>query len=249
MEESSSFKPVHQFFKFGKRKNLEEMRDLGKLYMKNLEYYVDYEEANNNHGRGDKNEGVALLANNIRIYTQDTNILVGTATSGALRFSEEMRKPVYCLTCRNIVQNVISYNHPKLVASMDFDEKFKNDFSDDGELCVLVIHDVAEFLKRFDEKLSELGLLARRDFVKYKDLNYITKENDQYLFNTVFTKSTDFCHQFEYRLVVDSQIGKDECFEVYLGDLSSICTEVMRAEPLLTKLRIEMNVGKVDEES
>lgn len=207
------------FFKFGNYKYLSKTLFEGLLYFRSLEYFIDYEKT---HGKGigDINEGVIAEGVNVyisrKIMTSPTD---GTLISNVKLYGKSVLKnPVFCM----------SYNHFKKENNKflfeSFDKKVKDEFLNHKENnAVLVIVNPTIFLLKLDRELKKNGLICKGGKVEYKNINEFPK-NVEFLFDNVgFTKTKDFEHQKEYRIIIyDKKIEKDNHFELKIGGLTDI---------------------------
>jgi len=84
--------------KFGSRKNLEMLQD-GKIYMKNLQYYIDLETGTDDEDVGDKFDGLLPLQDvRISMYTVDSKKFITQFNASIATMNLGYKKsPVFCM--------------------------------------------------------------------------------------------------------------------------------------------------------
>lgn len=116
----------YHFFKISKRQYLEDIR-LGKLYMKNLQFFVDLEEKYHNVGQGDKGEASLINIKKHELFINGKKVPIGPAP-GVIRDEDALKKPVFCLWAYNIAKDIIyvenkNFQH-KYTYNIKVDEKW-----------------------------------------------------------------------------------------------------------------------------
>jgi len=152
--ENTEFSPRYIFFKFGLKSRLKDLQESGQMYLKNLNYYVEEEKKALIKGKGDINEGVTFKATNVRIFLPGTNIQIGSAKGAIVRETNILQCPVYCMTYKNMMEDVFEFNYPDFRAKINIDKRLGDNFED----YVLIIDNAGEFMKRMRVKLKQIGV-------------------------------------------------------------------------------------------
>lgn len=204
----------------------------GKLYMNNLEYYIDLEKESGVKGVGDKLEASRVFNDvKIRMYEQGSNTLVAEGDAGGVNFNlnTDIKKPVYCMfAIDGEVLEVISEDEEFYYTRFKIPENIVNQLVVDFGNKMLFM-DPKAFIERVEATFEKKGYSIRADKVKYDDYNinnsvrmesYMKENNnDIYLWKDQFFKS-----QNEYRIIIPN-MEMEGPLEVELGDISSFTTE------------------------
>lgn len=233
------FQQIFLLFKFASIDRLQQLRN-GKIYMKNLEYFVKLEKSTGISGVGDKNEGVLFYSNKIRMYDEHDNLVL-EANEGKVSDSRILKSPVFCISAKNIFDNITMFDYPAVVSNIDFDNKIYDDFgTESNDFGVLVITDFNEFINRIKAKVKEKGISLEYGMVEYRDIKVIYKKNDDILFNNAFTKSKRFSHQEEFRILLN--IDVDDHFILEIGPISDI-SKIIDIETIKSGLSMRCELG------
>lgn len=202
---------------FQEKEWAEDFCSKGKFRMNTLNSFRNYidEHANN---IGDKLEGIST------IYLDKNNIEItfsyGDASHNISDFNSLTISPTHILN-----QNVFCMYAPNIdsEAGVTMDQ-FRDRLSLQEEAeklgdYMVVITNIGEFFKRFESEINRLGYFARGRLVEYADLTKQTVIDDD---KVGFVKSTDYAHQKEFRVIVDTKRGVDDYIEVEIGSLSDI---------------------------
>lgn len=235
--------PIYIFVKFGSKENLNKLREHGSIYMKRLGYYVEEERKSGNKGRGDLDEGVIFKPTQIQIFDYETGNLLLNGDQAILRDSDSVERPVYCMSCRNIYENIQSFEYPNIETIIRFDEKIIEDFSSDGEkLFALIICKTDDFIARLEKALKDKGLGFTRNFVKYRDTSILYRVNGIIEHNDIFCKNECFSHQCEYRIALEMKV--EDYYEFKIGSLEDISV-MIEASSLVSGIGIKMKAGEL----
>lgn len=209
--------------KFGSRKNIE-MLQQGKIYMKNLQYYINLEHDSDDEDVGDIYDGLLPIHDvNLKIYTVDTKEFITQIKTPVSILNLGYKKaPVFCMFILDSRNNTdVSLFGDELTARYDFSDKQKLKLSVFGD-SVLMITDPGEFFSRMSKGLNDAGIGFARDKVKYYERN--TKEHFEDVMNNNsrigFWKRKKYDYQQEYRYILDSSI--DDYIIIDVGNLSDI---------------------------
>lgn len=219
--------------KFGSRKNLE-MIQQGRIYMKNLQYYIDLETATDDEDIGDKFDGLLPLQDvKISMYTFDSkefitqfNALIATMNLGY------KKSPVFCMFImdyRNSTSTTL--NGDELTLRFEFSEEQKRRLVNFGD-SVLLITNLEEFFARMKKGLNDAEISYTRDRVKYYEGNTMEHIQDIRDNNARigFWKRKKYEYQQEYRfLAFDTIIDDHLIIDIEnLNDISRLeSTEVI----------------------
>ncbi len=239
--ENVEFPPTPIFCKFNPRDRLEALRDRGYLYLKNINYYIEEEKETLIKGKGDIDEAVMFKSSKVKIFLPDTDIQIGEAKSGVAVNQLVLRQPIYCMTYKNITENIVAFDYPTFQASVSFDDRLK----EFGEY-VLVIHDVGEFLKRVKEKLNKLGISFQHGVVKYRDTDHLYFDNNQVEMNTAFNKNPFFDYQSEFRILLNNEVEDHYTFEI--GSVKDISV-LLETERLIAGMKCRGKISEIIEKS
>ncbi len=219
--------------KFGAEENLRKLQS-GQFYMKNLQYYVDLENATADEDIGDKYDGQMMLQDvKISMYTIDTHDFIGQFTAPAASFNLGYLKcPVFCMFMMDYRNHVSEeLNGDILTVRYQFTEEQLSKMPNFGD-SVLVIKNGNEFFSRVKKALLSHDIGYSRDFVSYygfnrvEQLEQIQKDN----LRIAFWKRDKYEYQQEYRLVAHTEVDDFLCVDI--GDISDI-TELLKTEVLL----------------
>ncbi|HAE62925.1 MAG TPA: hypothetical protein DCG38_11440 [Eubacteriaceae bacterium] len=231
--------------KFGSRTNLE-MLQQGKVYMKNLQFYIDLENATSDEDVGDKYDGLLPIQDvKLSIYTVDSKELITQLAAPVATMNLGYKKsPVFCMFIfdhRN--KTAVNINENELIVRLDFSDEQKRRLANFGD-SALLITDPDEFFSRMKKGLNNTGISYTRDKVKYYEGN--TKEHIEEIQDNEtrigFWKRKKYEYQQEYRFFAfDSAI--DDYVIIDIGDLSDISrlesTEVILNTFAEVKYKIE----------
>ncbi|WP_240077961.1 hypothetical protein [Enterococcus gallinarum] len=235
--------------KFGSRKNLE-MLQQGKVYMKNLQYYIDLETATEDEDVGDKFDGLLPLQDvKVSVYTVDSNEFVTQINAPIATMDLGYKKsPVFCmfiLDYRNTTSTSLTDDELKI--RFDFSDEQKNRLKNFGD-SVLLITNVEKFFARMKNGLNDAGISYTRDRVKYYDRNALEHIKDIQDNNARigFWKRKKYEYQQEYRfLAFDTMIDDHVIIDIEnLSDISRLeSTEVI----LNTFVEVKYKIDQIEE--
>lgn len=238
---NSKFEPIYIFFKFGPLDRLEQLHKTGYIYMKNLKYFVDLEKQTLIKGKGDKFEARMFQASNLKIYDYETNNLLITCTDTTITDKDELYKPVFCITAKNILENITEFNYPHFESNLFFDHRMIEDFCKNTiEPYVLVITNVNEFLKRITTKIQEQNLNLRYNLVTYQDTTIFHQCKHKIEYNNSFNKDEMFSYQSEFRFIIDEKV--DDYYDFSIGSIEDISI-ILPAKSIIDGLLVNGNTG------
>lgn len=234
---NNEMKEYYFFVKFGSRSRLESLNKTGKLYMKNLKYFVDLEEKSGIKGRGDILEASTMIIKRHEMFINGKKVEI-SEPPGILREKRHLNHPVFCMMIKNVLGNSTDDNCTEYRHKLTFDNRLLEDFQDDETPHALIIHDSNEFIKRLDVALDNLKVPARRGLVKYRNKNYPKIVDGNLCEDDVFTKDISFSYQKEYRVLVEQDV--EDHFILDIGNLEDI-SYICEANTLKNGLEIVIN--------
>lgn len=233
--------------KFSSRKNIE-MLQLGKIYMKNLQYYIDLETTTDDEDVGDKYDGLLSLKDvNINMYKVDTKESIARFNASTATMNLGYKKsPVFCmfiLDNRNLTME--TRNGDELLMRYDFSDEQRDKLIKFGD-TVLLITDPKEFFQRMKEGFNKAVAGHTRDRVKYYQGN--TKEHLLEVCGDnnriAFWKRKKYEHQQEYRFLAFDMKVEDHLI-IDIGDISDI-SQLESAEKVLnTFIEVKHKLEKI----
>ena len=185
-----------------KFQNLDILKSIqsGKLYMKNINYFIQLEKAEKERYRSDAGESSVLIPNSWMKMKSDSRDLE-FEIKRIVYTGGHLKQPIFCLFSfdyRNIIED-----NGKL--KMVFTDEQKEELKKFGTHALL-INDANAFVSRIKNALDKEKISYRFAFVKYyKDSEQIERFTDISLGrkHIAFTKDYDpFARQQEYRIVV-----------------------------------------------
>lgn len=202
----------------------------GKMYLKNLNWFREYEKQTGDTVIGDILEGMLhisegymkitdLKSNDSEIFTMD-DTAIKTSFSNAY---------VFCSTNIVLTENGVA-----------FDDEQKQELKTFGD-SALIIKNKEEFIKRICKAATKMNYK-----VFYGPVNYYSKNEDNaYMFsslvqgihNIAFWKRDDYALQQEFRIVLWKEEMHDEHIEFEIDDISDI-SEVLHIDEAL-KIKLE----------
>ena len=237
-------------FKFSKKCHLESLQK-GKLYMRNLQYYIDLEIASGKIGVGDRYDGLMPLVNaNVTAIDNETNALIMKAFFPVAQMNFGYTKhPAFC----TYMLDYRNYRDARLngsIMSVDYQvpDNHKNDIRELGN-HVLIIKDGTEFIRRIEAGFENEGLRSTRDLVKYYDDKINTLQHMQDVYNNnyriAFWKRKGFEPQQEYRFfILNREIETDDSLTVDIGNIEDITQIITTEEMLNMRITIDCMVAE-----
>ena len=202
---------------FGKEIYADEFISKGRFICNTLNYFKNYEdrEANNIgdvfegvEGRFTTNSGVKVQINGHDIDYKDLHFYS----------NKHLNQNAFCLYGPNIKED--EKVTPEVVANLI---AIQEDAKNLGEYFV-IIHNIGEFIRRFNEQLDKLGYEYKHSCVEYREL----KENFEIQFNQIgFVKANKYSHQKEFRYLIDTGRDKDEPLFLEIGSISDIAFKIL----------------------
>lgn len=219
--------------KFGSEVNLKKLQ-LGHLYMKNLQYYVDLEKTTSDENVGDKYDGQMVLQDvEVSMLTADTHQFLGqfSASNASVNLGY-LKCPVFCMFMfdyRNHTSEKLDGDILKV--RYEFTPEQLKNLPNFGE-SVLIIKNGDEFINRIKARLLSKGIGYSRDFVSYYGCNnsehvkQIQKDN----LRIAYWKRQKYEYQQEYRFIAHTEV--DDYLSIHIGDISDI-SQLVKTEDLL----------------
>jgi hypothetical protein len=210
---------IKMFLKFGKEEHIKDLYYNGTIYMNSIQYFRKIEDG---ELRGDMYEGISRIKNyppgQFEIPTLGFK---GNYLALQIRQSYETVLgniySLYCISSRG-------WDDPK---DFKIDEKNKRF----GSHCLLV-KDNVKFLSLIEEKLKELNVKFRHNFVEYYDKDKVDRAIN------LFEKPLEFENQKEFRIYVERISDKPFIFSI--GSLTEIA-ELHRSTDIIDTLELKVN--------
>lgn len=214
--------------KFVAKKYEDDFRS-GKLYMKNLQYYIDEERRSGLKGIGDVNEG-SLVLNEVQglIKDAETGKLIAEfdAEKTTLSSNNLLKSPVLCLyTIDSTIFKITNRTDTSMDLEMNItEEQLKLLTSAFGDNLLFI--NGREFKRRVEKTCEEQGLELCHKKVEYEDysinhVDRISKMQNIFSEDMVFFKDKHFQYQNEYRFIIKNKFVDDH-FYLDVGDLSDV---------------------------
>lgn len=225
-------KIVHSMLlKFGKKENLLKLQK-GQLYMKNLNYYRELEEEEDNDCIGDKQGGQLVQQNlELNLYEEKNGLLYDSiiANKTTLDFNRGFFPVFSMFSADERNTTFIEVNEDLIIGHVKFSEEQKKNLSS-FEDSVLIIFDSSSFRKLINSVFTEKEYSYREKIVEYAPEN--SKEEVQ-LFTKYkgypYIKRKKYEYQQEYRFLIEMEV--DDFKSVEIGDISDI--SIIYDAPLL----------------
>ncbi|WP_350343207.1 hypothetical protein PRVXT_002497 [Proteinivorax tanatarense] len=235
--------------KFGSKENLEKLQQ-GKVYMKNLDYYINLENETSNEDVGDKFDGLMPIHDlDISILNPETNEPIHKFKANMATMNLGLKKsPVMCmyiLDYRNFTN--ADLNDDILSIEFTFTDEQKERISKFGD-SVLLIKNTQEFFERMERGLVADKASFSRDRVKYYNKNILQhfQEVAEDYRRIAFWKRKKYEHQQEYRFLVLNKTVEDH-YTFDIEDLSDI-SEIVPTEVILnTVTEVRHKIGLIEE--
>lgn len=244
-KENTQIRAFKNFFRFGPESRIKKMQHCGQIYMKNFEYFVELEKKTQQKGKGDIDEARMFSSNNVSIYLENTDIQIGTAKFARIYDSKRLKNPVFCITQKNLFDDVVDIKDGKVTSIVQFDKRLETDFEDlNEELYVLIITDGAEFIKRIETQLNSLGHNVIYGDVIYRDTSHFYKVGEDIEFNGPLHKNPCFSYQEEFRFVVDTEV--EDNLEIFIGSITDISVAIP-FKNLSNGLKIVGGISNIEE--
>lgn len=205
------------FLKFGRKDHLESLQR-GKLYFKEVKYYIDLENKTGNVGVGDKYDST-MLQRDTPIWINGVRVTNVDKITG--RYDKDERIPVFC--CTYVTEDNFKYDIATDEYKFDV-KKFQIErFKEFGDY-VLIITYPELFLDYVCKScdLREIGI--RFKSIDYVDYDYSNSWINLYRYDSYahfFIKDKGkFEWQNEFRIIVLNQYTSDEkdYYEIEFGD-------------------------------
>ena len=230
---------IKYLIKFGSHENMVSLLD-GKVYLKNLAYFINREQEDENQIVGDALEGKCqILDVKISISDPNTNEKITQLSSKRLVFDYRMGKyPVYCTFLfdeRNRLQgereNAELDGKQRIIARYGFSESQKKEMATFGDSAVL-IKNVSEFINRIKKAAAMQGIEVVYGAVSYykdNELEHLKQvmENPSAV---VFWKRKRYENQKEFRFLLNKEIENHMVLDI--GDIRDIAA-LLPSEVLL----------------
>lgn len=220
--------PVYVFYKFQTKDRLEDLMYNGHIYMKNLDYFIKLEKSTGDEDVGDAKEALSFRSSLKLVYKENKNIDLGVCD---IRFGNNIKKPVYCLTCIDILDYITDITETTIECRPTFDKKILEGLKKgDKELYVLII-DVIQFQNKIRDYCNKNGIKYECNFVEYRDTNVLHRIGDRIYLNGPFHKREKYAYQKEFRYIFEKEIDYNEHYDFCIGDISEI-SHLCKAEEL-----------------
>jgi hypothetical protein len=169
--------------KFGQKAHIQALFEKGQIYMNHVSEFVKIEDSKL---RGDEYE---VLLSAEQIYNLEVSLqgrIIGTAGTGEIFIKNDL--PV------GNIYSMYALSHVPDLSLLKVDERCK----EFGDSCLIIL-DVAEFIKRIEQAVSESDRKLIYSPVEYENMQtYIGKWS-------LFKKPLEYNYQKEFRLVVKQE--------------------------------------------
>lgn len=194
---------IKMFLKVGQEEHIKDFYYNGTIYMNPIQFFRKFEDG---ELRGDKYEGISKIKNYPPGQFEIPPIgFKGNYLGLQLRESyETVLGNIFSLYC-------ISSHGWEKPQDFKIDEKIKRF----GSHCI-VVKDNVKFLSLIENKLKDLNVKYRHDFVEYYDKDKVDRTI------TLFEKPLEFEYQKEYRFYIERL--SDQVFSFSIGSLTDIAT-------------------------
>ena len=243
MEKKTVKNGLSMLMKFGSEENLKKLQK-GQLYMKNLQYYVDFEKTTDDEDVGDKYDGQMVLQDaKITIYDYETGAFVTQMDVPTASINlGYLQCPVFCMFMfdyRNHVKEELTGNIVKI--RYQFTEEQLSRLPNFGSY-VLLIKNGDEFIERVKKGLLNAGIGYTSDFVQYHEGNILQhmQEVAKDGMRIAFWKRQKYVYQQEYRILAHTQV--DDHLSVDIGDISDITQLLSTSDLLNTYIEVSFKV-------
>lgn len=207
-----------------KFKNAEIIKSIqcGKIYMKSLKWFREYENKSGDIVVGDSYEGM-LRINEGELVIEDTGDRIKLDNSILPTIASDSY--VFCMTCINSQSKIFEFN--------DLQKKEMREFGDSA----LLILDANEFINRIKKAATDKGYKIYFNNVHYYKENVDSADMWisllQGTHNIAFWKRDSYKEQQEFRIVVLKEKCIDDHIELDIGDISDI-SKVFSTEQILS---------------
>lgn len=195
----------------------------GLLHMNTLGYFVKLEEGDNS-GRGDRYEGVAAWLQPNEIQLQFNGVLINSpdlAGPVSIQMQKHLVKNVFCMHASYIGGNIPS----EFESTEKFEEALKipQENISLGQISVAITN-VEEFFNRVKAAAKKQNVALASRLVNYYDPNVFHGHFSEE--EAPFNKQIKFFPQREYRIVINRQNTEISTYELNVGNLRDIASEV-----------------------
>lgn len=221
---------INMLIKFGKKEHIEELQN-GKLYMKNLQYYINREIQTGDNTVGDKYDGLfPVNFCDLKFHNSETKEEVFSISKAKLVFDLGYTMcPTFCmflLDKRNITER-----NEKCVR-YEFTEEQQEKLKDFGTHA-LIISNADAFIERVKDAFLKNQMSIIFDKVKYYNENDLEHKEDieKDKKRIAFWKRDIYAYQQEFRFLgFDCKV--EEYCEIDIGSLHDI-SQIIETEHLL----------------
>ncbi len=212
--------PKYICYKFQSKNILLDLQKNGHIFMKCLEYYIELEKETGDSSIGDAKE--ALSFNSSIKLVSDNNSKVIDFGKCDVRIGNDIKKPVFCLTCVDVLDYIIDFSYPIVECNPSFDKKILSAFSKTGDDLYVLMIDLYSFHDKIKSQLDKMNIQFDCGFVKYRNTNIFYKDGENITINGPFNKREIYSYQKEFRYLIEKNINCTEYFDFYIGDISDI---------------------------
>lgn len=231
-------------FKIVKKEFLQDLVQ-GKLFMNNLQFFVDLEKKTGKQGVGDIREGSLLKISKHKLFIQydggeRKEVEIGPPP-GIIYDETALEHPVFCMVGKIFIQEKVGDGEYACTISLDRD--LLNDFTEgnDKDYSVVLIFNVIDFLDRLEKAIKRAGLSGKSGFINYRNLSLPKIVDGELILDDTFTKDNRFKKQSEYRIELFKQ--SEEPFVLEIGDISDIAV-VLEVEQIEKGLSIIQRINE-----
>lgn len=210
---------------FSKERYADDFISKGRFRLNTVNFFKNYiDEYENNIG--DENEG--LIFKYLKEHGASLNLKYGDSTlenidyeSLSAHSAAVLNHKIFCMyspSAQSDREFAISELHD-LIAIQEDAEKLGG--------FMVIIKKPEVFFRRVEDQLKKLGYGCKSGFIKYVDFNQPIQIEPKMI---GFTKSLEFHHQEEFRLMVDDGKNLDEHLDLEVGSLEDIAFMIATKE-------------------
>lgn len=211
--------------KISKRNYLESIHK-GKLYMNNLQYFIDLEKRTGIKGIGDEQEASRIIIKRHELWVSENGgeshqIEIGPAP-GIVYDKSSLLHPIFCLMYKNLILEKFATDEYSGILKLSDDEVKDFVSSSDNDYGVLIIFDIETFLDNIYKGAEKNGFQGRHGRIEYRDKRLPRLENGYIVPDNTFVKDIRFQNQSEFRIELYKDTKDPYIFDI--GSLENIST-------------------------
>lgn len=226
--------------KIGKIEHLKQIQE-GKLYINNLQFYIDLEKINKEKGMGDVTEGALATLRKFQclVEDEDGNIIYTSSGElpGTIYDERSLHCPTFCMMYKEVEMLCDDLGHAKCSFQLS-NEEIEDFISEDSECGALIIYLPEVFLNKINNAADKRNVKVHWGKVDYRNKKIPNIKNGEWILDDIFTKDDSFKYQSEYRIVFEEYCDKPE--RLNIGNIEDI-TYLLDAQQLNKKITIQFD--------